>query len=53
MRIIPKNTKVKMQFYKGIGMYDVILGVIALAFIALTATSNLPNKYTIFITYIC
>lgn len=47
MRIIPKNTKVKMQFYKGIGIYDVILGVIALAFIALTATSNLPNKYTI------
>ena len=47
MRIIPKNTKVKMQFYKGIGIYDVILGIIALAFIALTATSNLPNKYTI------
>ena len=47
MRIIPKNTKVKMQFYKGIGIYDVLLGIIALAFIALTATSNLPNKYTI------
>lgn len=45
MRIIPKNTKVKMQFYKGIGVYDVLLGIIALAFIALTATSNLPNKY--------
>ena len=47
MRIIPKNTKVKMQFYKGIGIYDVILGIIALAFIALAVTSNLPNKYTI------
>ena len=47
MRIIPKNTKVKLQFYKGIGLYDVLLGIIALAFIALTATSNLPNKYTI------
>ena len=47
MRIIPKNTKVKMQFYKGIGIYDVILAVIALAFIALVATSNLPNKYVI------
>ena len=47
MRIIPKNTKVKMQFYKGIGIYDVILGIIALAFIALTVTSNLPSKYTI------
>lgn len=47
MRIIPKNTKVKLQFYKGIGIYDVILGVIALAFIALAVTSNLPNKYVI------
>ncbi len=45
MRIIPRNTKVKMQFYKGIGITDIILGVIALAFIALAATSNLPNKY--------
>ncbi len=45
MRIIPRNTTVKMQFYKGIGIYDIILGVIALAFIALAATSNLPNKY--------
>lgn len=47
MRIIPKNTKVKLQFYKGIGLYDIFLGVIALAFIALAVTSNLPNKYMI------
>jgi type IV secretory pathway VirB4 component len=47
MRIIPKNTKVKLQFYKGIGIADVIIGVIALAFIALAASSNLPNKYWI------
>jgi len=47
MRIIPKNTKIRMQFYKGIGIYDVIIGIIALAFIALAATSNLPNKYFI------
>lgn len=47
MRIIPKNTKIRMQFYKGVGIYDVIIGIIALAFIALAATSNLPNKYFI------
>lgn len=47
MRIIPKNTKLKMQFYKGIGIFDVIIGIVALAFIALTVTSNLPNKYII------
>lgn len=47
MRIIPKRTKVKVQFYKGIGIYDVILGIVALAFLALTVTSNFPNKYAI------
>ncbi len=47
MRIIPKNTRLKMQFYKGIGIFDVIIGIVALAFIALTVTSNLPNKYII------
>ena len=47
MRIIPKNTKLKMQFYKGIGIFDVIIGIVALTFIALTVTSNLPNKYFI------
>ena len=47
MRIIPRNTRLKLQFYKGIGIYDVIIGIVALAFIALAATSNLPNKYII------
>lgn len=47
MRIIPKNTKVKLQFYKGIGIYDVLIGVVALAFLALIVTSNLPNKYVL------
>lgn len=47
MRIIPKNTKIKMQFYKGVGIIDIVIGIIALAFIALAVTSNLPNKYII------
>ena len=47
MRIIPKNTKLKLQFYKGIGIFDVVIAIVALAFIALTVTSNLPNKYII------
>lgn len=45
MRIIPKNTKVKIKFYKDIGIYDIVLAGIALAFIALFVSSNLPNKY--------
>lgn len=47
MRIIPKNTKVKLQFYKGITIADVILAVIGLGFLALAVSSNLPNKFII------
>ena len=47
MRTIPKKTKVKFQFYKGIGIYDVILAIVALALLALIVTSNLPSKYII------
>ena len=36
-----------MQFYKGIGLWDVLIGGIALGFIALAMTSNLPNNYVI------
>ncbi|MDD4211566.1 MAG: hypothetical protein PHC46_04190, partial [Clostridia bacterium] len=47
MRIIPKNTKVKLQFYKGVTIIDVIIAVISLAFLALTVSSNLPQKWII------
>ncbi len=40
MRIIPKDTKVKLTFYKGITIPDVVLGMISLAIIALTLASN-------------
>jgi conjugal transfer ATP-binding protein TraC len=47
MRIIPKNTKIKMKFYKDITLPDIILGVFVLGFLALTVSSNLPNRWTI------
>ncbi|MEG1752209.1 MAG: DUF87 domain-containing protein [Clostridia bacterium] len=47
MRIIPKNTKVKLQFYKGVTITDVALAVFTLAFISLAVTSNLPHKFVI------
>jgi len=47
MRIIPKNTKVKMQFYKGIGIGDILLALICLGFIVLALTSNLEHKHII------
>ena len=53
MRIIPKNTKLKIQLYKGIGIFDIVIAIIALAFIALTVTSNLPDKYMIAIVILC
>ena len=47
MRIIPKNTKIRIEFYKGITIPDVLLALVTLAFVALAVTSNLPNKFTI------
>ena len=47
MRIIPKNTKVKLQFYKGVTIADVILAVIGLGFLALAVSSNLQCKWII------
>ena len=47
MRIIPKNTKVKLQFYKGVTIADVILAVFALAMLALAVSSNLQSKWII------
>lgn len=47
MRIIPKNTKVKLQFYKNVTITDVIIAVIGLGFLALAVSSNLPCKWII------
>ncbi len=42
MRMIPKATKVKLTFYKGITIPDVVIGMASLALIALTLASNFP-----------
>lgn len=47
MRLIPKNTKVKIRFYKNIGFMDVLLILVALGLVALAMSSNIPNKYFI------
>ncbi len=41
MRVIPKTAKVKVQFFKNISIADTIIGLIALAIIALLFISNL------------
>lgn len=47
MRIIPKNTKIKLQFYKGVTITDIILAVVSLGFLSLAVSSNLPQKWII------
>ena len=47
MRIIPKNTKVKMTFYKSITLADVLIGFIGVVLIAIALSSNLSFKFLI------
>ncbi len=47
MRIIPKNTKVKMTFYKSVTIADVVIGFIGLVLIAIALSSNLSFKFLI------
>ena len=43
-RIIPKNTKVRMTFYKGVTIPDIIIGFIGLVLIAIAFSSNLAFR---------
>ncbi len=47
MRIIPKTSKVKMTFYKGLTIGDFVIGFIALIILAITVSTNLPFKWYI------
>lgn len=53
MRLIPRNTKVKTSFYKGITVLDIVLGIIALVLVALAVSSNLVYKYLIALGIVC
>ena len=53
MRMIPKNTKVRMQFYKGVTLPDILIGLAVLAIVTLIATSNLPYKLFIALGAVC
>ena len=44
MRIIPKASKVRMTFYKGITIPDIVIGIVALATIAVTLSTNFPFR---------
>lgn len=53
MRLIPRNTKVKLQFYKGITLPDIFLGLAGLALVAITLSSNFSFKYLLAVEIIC
>ena len=45
MRTIPKASKVKLTFYKGVTIADVAIALIALSVVAITLSSNFPFKW--------
>lgn len=44
MRIIPKNTKVSTEFFKGVTLADMIVGFIGVLIVFLIAISSLPYR---------
>ena len=44
MRIIPKKTKVAMEFFKGVEVPDVLVGIVGVALIMSVIFSNLPFR---------
>ena len=44
MRIIPKNTKVSTEFFKGLTMADMIVGFFGILVVFLIAVSSLPYR---------
>lgn len=53
MRIIPKNSKVKLTFYKSLTIADIIVGIITLMILAITLSTNLPFRWAIALGEIC
>lgn len=53
MRLIPRNTKVRTSFYKGVTVSDVILGIVGLGLAALAVASNLPYRLFIALGIAC
>lgn len=53
MRIIPKTSKVKLTFYKGITVADMIIGFISLLVLAITLSSNLWFRWYIALGIVC
>ena len=44
MRIIPKKTKVAMEFFRGVEVPDVFVGIIGISIVISVVFSNLPFR---------
>lgn len=53
MRIIPKASKVKLTFYRGVTIPDMIIGFVGLALVAITLSTNFPFRFYIAIGILC
>lgn len=53
MRYIPKSSKVKVTFYKGITVADLLIGLAALALIALTLSTNFSWRFYLAAGILC
>lgn len=51
MKIIPRKTKVKMEFFRGITLGDIILAVIGVAVAILLFTSNFENNLGVWLGF--
>jgi hypothetical protein len=53
LRTIPKASKVKITFYKGITIPDIIIGLVALALIAVTVSTNFTWRWYLALGILC
>jgi len=53
LRVIPKTSKVKLTFYKGLTIPDFIVGFVVLIVLAITVSTNFPFKWYIALGEIC
>ena len=45
VRVIPKRTKVKLEFIKGVTGLDLVIGIIVAAILGVLIGANFPGHY--------
>ena len=52
MRIIPGNTKVRIEIFKGVGLWDLFIAAIGAIMLTLILVSTLPFKYVFAVVHL-